>query len=766
MTLPLRHRAYAGFATATLAVAVGVNLIVFTAVNALWLRPLPFPDAHRLVTFPASDITRIDDRWWVDTFAGAVAGQVIPDADLRPQIRLDDVGRDLETVGVTPGYFPVLGLAIQGRDFTADDNRAGAEPVAIISHRLWSREFGGRSDLIGSVISARPMSLRVIGVAPSGFGGARRGERVDVWIPSTLVRRAVAAKVDWSNLPMTVFARLPAGATVADVDRQFRERTANRRAPAPAAVVPLTEVFGTPASRTIVIREGNALSVVAGLAMLVLAGGCATLAALVLVHYERRRLELAVKIALGASRARLIAELSRELGVIAIAGTIAAVIVAVLGLRAIPPLSLPGGVDLGRLDLAIDWRVLGVAIAATAVTLATAAWLPVSRFTRGRLAGDILAGPAVTASAASQRLRQSLLAVLVSAAIVVLVAAGLFVRAVAHGFGAAPGFDVERTLFVTARVISPWADHGPNVMDLIAERTARVRDALRALPGVEEVADGRPPIDPDASGLLRRPIVVESQGARRELLLGRLEGSPELLRALAVPVLAGRPLTAADGALEPVPAVVTASLAARLWPAQSPLGQVASTSWRGGRLVVVGVASDFVFGSLARPATGVVVTARKDFNYGLEPRFVLRAANPSALVEPVRQRLGAWFFSGFGLTALLLGVGGVFGLVAYLAESRQREFGVRLALGASARDLVRHGLAAALIPVSIGVAGGLVCAALISRLFTSLLTGLSAPDPLTYGAVALAMLGSAAAAALVAAWRLRRIMPTEALRTN
>jgi ABC-type antimicrobial peptide transport system permease subunit len=131
-----------------------------------------------------------------------------------------------------------------------------------------------------------------------------------------------------------------------------------------------------------------------------------------------------------------------------------------------------------------------------------------------------------------------------------------------------------------------------------------------------------------------------------------------------------------------------------------------------------------------------------------------------------RQRLGAWFFSGFGLAALVLGVGGVFGLVAYMAESRRREFAVRLALGATQRDLVLHGLHAALVPVAFGVIFGLIVAALVARMFTSLLTGLSALDPLTYATVAMTMLGCAALAGLGAAWRLRRMMPTDALRTE
>jgi predicted lysophospholipase L1 biosynthesis ABC-type transport system permease subunit len=208
---------------------------------------------------------------------------------------------------------------------------------------------------------------------------------------------------------------------------------------------------------------------------------------------------------------------------------------------------------------------------------------------------------------------------------------------------------------------------------------------------------------------------------------------------------------------------------------------------------VVGIARDFVFGSFSRPASGVVATVRQ-YGFGIEPRFVVRAASVDTLAAPIReavdavepdarwlkveagreiiardlgrQRLGAWFFSGFGLTALLIGVGGVFGLVAYLAESRRREFGVRLALGATPRDLLWRGLASALVPVSFGVGAGLLLAALVARLFAALLAGLSALDPLTYATVALAMLGSAGLAGLGAAWRLQRIVPGDALRTN
>lgn len=258
---------------------------------------------------------------------------------------------------------------------------------------------------------------------------------------------------------------------------------------------------------------------------------------------------------------------------------------------------------------------------------------------------------------------------------------------------------------------------------------------------------------------------------------------------LGVPILRGRPLTAADASVSPYPAVITEALARRLWPAGDALEQpLRAPVSRLGPYVVVGIARDFPFGSLSDPGDGVVVTAQPHIN-GILGFFVVRTDQPSIVAGSItraikaqvvtvstgrelvardigRQRLGAWFFSGFGLAALLLGVGGVFGLVAYQAESQRREFGVRLALGANMGHLVRQGLAAALVPVSAGVGLGLLLAAVVSRLFTSLLAGISALDASTYAGVAVTTMVCAAIAALAASWRLRRTSPADALRAT
>lgn len=795
------HPGYVAMATVVLAVSIGVNLLVFTVVNALWIRPLPFHQPERIVTILDDSLGFGNlDGPQLRIFEGGIAGQVITTEQhepLRPRIEIADAGRSLETVGVTAGYFKVLGLTIRGRTFSAADEPLGSEPVAIISDRLWASAFGRRADVIGAVIAARPLPLRLIGIAPPGFEGARRGERADVWITPGLVRRL--APPDWQNTSpsMMVFARLGADQTPSGTERQYHDLTEPRRreflqkynlALMPR-VIPLTEIFGTAETRTFQIREGNALRVVSGLTLLVLLGGCATVAALVLMHYERRRTELAVKMSLGAGRLRLISELARDLTSIAATGAACGVLVAVLGAHAVPALSLPGGVNIGRLDLSIDWRVCAVAIAATALTLFAAAAIPLIRATRPRLANELVAGP-TSSSFGSVRVRQALLGLQVCSTIVVLVAAGLFVRAVIHVFASGAGFDVDRTVFVSVQETSTYRSQGGDPRPRIAERAARLMPALSALSGVSDVAEGIPPLGREASAGLVRPRRIQARDRELQLLVGVLQASPNLLSVLGVPIVAGRTLAVADAiASAPRPAVITASLAARLWPDGDALGGTVSLpELRGGPYLVVGVARDVSFGSMLRPASGVIVTAGNGMS-GIVSDFVLRTENPALVAGEVqraieaqlvrvttgrevvardisRQRLGAWFFSGFGVAALLLGVGGAFGLVAYLAESRRREFGVRLALGATVHDLVRHALAAALTPVAAGIAAGLALGALGSQVFSALLVGVGAIDVITYAAVAVAMLGCAAIAALAAAWRLRRTNPSDALRAS
>jgi putative ABC transport system permease protein len=447
------------------------------------------------------------------------------------------------------------------------------------------------------------------------------------------------------------------------------------------------------------------------------------------------------------------------------------------------------------LDLSIDWRVLCAAILITVFSIASAATMPLVRFTRGSVAAELMAAHSTT-SASSQRLRQTLLGVHVAVTIVVLIAAGLFVRAVAYGFSGGPGFDFAQTAYVEVQVVSPWltaaTDDNARIA-AITKKTQLLEDGFRSLPGVENVAMGYAPIGVDQANYVLTPTKIDTRTERRDLRVGVLSGSAELLPTLGVEIRRGRALVRTDATIRPTPSVVTASLAEKLWPGLEPIGQTLSFGSRHSSYTVVGIVPDFVYGSLTHPSDGVVVTI-KSVGFGMEPPFVIRTRDPDRLVGSIlklvkevvpdaprvtvstgrdtitrdlgRQRLGAWFFSGFGLVALVLGAGGVFGLVAYLAESRRREFGVRLALGATPSGLVWTGVLAGLWPVSLGTTIGLVLASLVARIFISVLPGLSVLDPLTYSSVAILMIGGTAGAGLVAAWPLRRIPASDALRAQ
>jgi ABC-type antimicrobial peptide transport system permease subunit len=253
----------------------------------------------------------------------------------------------------------------------------------------------------------------------------------------------------------------------------------------------------------------------------------------------------------------------------------------------------------------------------------------------------------------------------------------------------------------------------------------------------------------------------------------------------------------ADGIVVPKPALVTASMARELWPEDSPIGQGLHLGGRSGRsqgdLQIVGVTADFVQGSQLAPTAGVIVTVDRSSG-GISAEFVVRAERPDLLIEPIRrlvrdvvpdavgievvtardlvardigsQRLGAWFFSGFGLVALVLGAGGVFGLIACLAESRRKEFGVRLALGATPRDLVLRSMVAGLVPVATGAAVGLATAMVVAQILAAMLPGVSPSDPLTYLSVAGLTMSCAVFFGYLAAHALRSIAPAEVLRSG
>lgn len=801
-------RGHVVLSIATLTLAVGANLLVFGIVNALWLRPRPFPEANRVVAILEAADTGASSRTTESHFFAElgleerlrskrafaiVAGQVATGgymADQRSRLRLDGVTGDAETMAVTWQYFSVLGLGIRGRDFAPADDRPGAPPVAIISDALWRSAFARRPDIVGAIVPALPFPIQIIGIAPAGFGGARVGERTSIWLPRSLVPRVSSRATEPSMLAL---ARLRPGVTPAQaeasLDRDDRLRF---------VVVPIERVFGSSEHRTVVIREGTLLSIASVMAALVLLAGCATLVALAAVHYERRRTELAIRVALGATRGRLARSLAAELALIGLAGGIAAVLLAVLGLAALPALSLPGGIDLSRLDLAIDWRVFVAGLAAAWLSLAAAAFFPLARATRGDLASSLIVATSRT-TAAGSALRRWSLAIHVAATIVVLVAAGLFVRTVRHGFAMGAGFDADRTVFAAVQVLptSSTAGQAESRRALRSEAAHRLLDGLRAVPGVVQVALGEPPMGPDPAVRAEIPRIFTTSAARQELSAGLHTVGAGYFDTLGIRLLQGRALTGVDyRSSGERPVVVTASLAAALWPHAPAMGE-RFTIGDDTRAVVVGVARDFTQGSpqldqqrgvffaataapgSAAPMVPVAIRAsdRVDHVAARVADAIARMFPDASRREVVtgedlltrglgRERLGAWFFSLCALVALGLGLGGVFGLVAYLAESRRRELGVRMALGATPAGLMRMAVGTGLTPVVAGTVAGLTVSALLAGGIDVYLIGVSRLDAFTYATAGALTIGSAASAGLIASLRIRRLSPMDALRVE
>jgi predicted permease len=786
----------------TIVLAVGANVVVFTIINAIWLRPPSIHEPERVVVFRSHGLGgagagdagtwgAMVPRAFRDTgaFEGVAAQLRGPQTGVLTHLSLGRAA-GLTAAGVTPDYFRVLGVPIAGRDFRSQDDAPGAPPVAIVSHRVWQQQMGGRIEAVGAVVDANRAPLMIVGVASQGFHGAIRGEETDVWLPShTLLRLSGTVKPP-SNLQMTVFCRLPPGMSL--FDARVALASLGRGLENRVDVVPVSRLFGSVDGPIIVLEPERIVVLAAMASLLVLCGGCATLMALLLVHYERRRRELSIRLALGATRGALIRQLSRELMVVVIMGSVGALAAAWGALNVLPAFKLPGGVDFGRLALTFDWPVIAAALIVCVMTLLVAVLVPIRRFTNPGMAGSLVTAGA-SASRSSLNVRRAILTVHTAVTVLVLLAAALLAQSAAYGLTAA-GFDTEHTLFITVALNQPPAEdraldasqtHGRR---LWADSRVLMQD-IRAVPGVATVALGPPPLGSDADQFIDVARDVDTDTGLFHLPVSFRPVGADYLAAIGAPVVVGQSGTG-DGA------VVTSALAGQLWPGESPIGRPLRLNAFFYDGVVSGVV-DLAFGSLRRQRPHVVfvpnletyMPARLEGSGILQ--LVVNSADPDGIRSQIgrlirrslpttsritmtsgrevldsdlgREQLGAWLFSGFGLVGLILGAGGVFGLVGYQVTSRRPEFGVMLALGSGHRRVIRKALLIGLEPAVIGAAVGVIAALLSAGTLEAFLLGASGFDLKTYAAVVGFFVATAGLAAWLAAWPLRVLSPRDAM---
>lgn len=812
----MSRRAFFALTVLPLVLCVGGTAVLFAIVNALWLRPRLPGDQHRVVLVTAMNQASGSDEGHFLSESSierelrglpafqAVAGQVAASGVNRvfyPRVALASVGHEVETLGVTWEYFSVMGLSVTGRDFAQDDDLFGATPTAILSDRLWRRYFGASRQIIGAEIAAIPEPVRVIGIAPSGFHGARLGEQVDLWLPRHIVPRflSMAPPMDaFGGLPLLAVARLAPDWSAERAEALLARQAGNAQGLAAKRVIPIAQIYGSSASRTVLIKQDGMLWLTSAAAGLLAFAGCATVMALILVYYEHRRQELALRMALGCSRTRLCFGLIRELLPIPV-GTLGGAWLLVLAvLRALPSVSLPGGVELQRIDLRTDWNVLAFGVAATVIIQAVAMALPLWRATRLTVIQELSFSSERT-TPSSSGLRRVILTAHVCASVAVVLTAGLFLQAVAEAYNQG-GSRMQEVIFAEARIGSPYetAEMRETRVGRDTTRVMSLMESLTALPAVDSVSIGRAPTGLDQAAAASHAWALTSGSVVRPVpgYLMADVGSA-YFDALQVPIVAGRTLLDADAwstSRPESPVVVTRTLAEAVWPGGHAVGESirplrSPISYR-----VVGVVDNIRVGSLRmghdyaifRSVTAAQAVSRHVFG------VVVRTRKPDLLVDPVRNAmikalpsasqvsvvtghelvardvgreiLGAWFFAGFGVIAMVLVIGSVFGLSAELVASRRREIGVRLALGATPAQVVRQVVTIGLRPVAIGSIGGLGIGLLFAIVLESIVIGLGTPKLVTAIAVVTLTLASATAACLLASWPVFHLAPQDTLR--
>lgn len=783
-----------GFALAallTLAVAIGANTAVFSVVDAVLLRPLPFPEPERL-----SFLTREGDISIPDGVDWRAQTRTFEDIALfLGEWSLDLTGQgDAERVraGVAePAYFRILGLApLHGRSLAAGDDRVGADPVAVLSEPFWKRRFGGDPAVLGRSLVLSGQATRVVGIVPAQLD--LLGVGVELWVPPATTTPAFLPERGTNNFD--AIGRLRPGVSMEAARAEIVAITTRLAQQYPRTNrSKIVEPLPMQAFLTGPVRP--ALLVLLGAVLLVALAASANVAALLLARHVARSEEYAVRLALGAGARHLAGQVAVESLVIGGGACLLGIALAAWcrdALLALSPESLP---RLGR--VALDTRVLAFTLALGLATALSAAVLPALLAAR-TVPGTLLAGGSrgSTAGAATRRALSALVVGEVALAVVLLVGALLLVRSFLRLQEVPLGFEPRGVL--TADVVLPESRYGTR-----PPQTRFVTEIVRQLssaPGVEAAAwVTTPPLEP--RGGLGGTMLIDGQsfsaeqqpGARVRFVHGDYFG------AVRIPITRGRGFTREDDGGEPV-AVVNERFAGDFWPAGEAVGRRIAFRDFGGAsgpywMRIVGVVSDIKGRTLTGPdfATvyapflqrrlewnrwgSVVVRAEAD-PAALLPavRAAVRAADPDVPLREVKtlpekvaraaapQRFNARVVSVFGLVALFLALQGLYGLLAFLVERSRREIGVRLSLGAKPRDVVRLLTRRGLRLVAAGLLIGLPAGYALARAAPAVLFGVTPADPATYLFAALGLLAAATAACALPAARAGRLDPAAILR--
>jgi predicted permease len=801
-----RSPGFTATAVLTLALGIGANTAIFSIVNVFLFRPLPVKDADRMTVIAVqtgasgdpgqvSYLDYLDYREHSDAFTD-ITGFTLDLAGLGA-----DGHADRLVVSYVPSnFFSMLGLhAAAGRLIEpgeGDQPRTGQ--VIVLGYNYWQKRFGGDPSVIGRTVSVDGQAVAVIGVVQKEFTGAYSIIDMDAYLPIGMNGAATNSTklfTSRSERQMHVLATLKPGITesqaqaglavIADrlaaeyprddrgqIVRVFPERLA-RPEPAAAAALPFIA------------------TVFLGLVGLVLLVACINVANLLLARAAGREREMAIRAALGAGRARLISQLLTESLLLAIAGGVGGALIGTWACRALEGLRLIGDFPV-RFGFAFDLRVFGYVAGISTLSGIIAGLAPALRISRTDLNETLREGGRGLIGAAGRlRLRSALVIAQVAGSLVVLVAAGLFVRSLTNAQSLDLGFDARNVLNVGMDPGLQGYDQ-PRAESLLREVLRRVR----ATPGVEAASlaftypasyysDGAP--------VFAEGQPAEPSGAAPFADINRI--SPGYFSVMRLPVIEGRPFSDADTASSQAVAIVNQTMAGRLWPGQDPVGRRFSYKDPSGPWVtVVGVARDAKNRTVIEPV-GMYFYVPQSQNYSSTSVLQVRTSGPpesltKVIESEIREldpnlplfdvmsmeralgggngfflmRAAAAFAGIMGGLGLLLAVVGVYGVVSYNASQRRHEIGIRMALGAKPRTVFGLVLGQAAILVGAGAGLGLLAAVGATRFLGSLLIGVAAYDPLTFVSVASLLIVVALVACYLPARRAARVDPATALR--
>jgi putative ABC transport system permease protein len=814
-----RAPGFSSVAILSLAVGIGVNAAIMQVINAVRLRSLPVARPYELVEItpvsldgargnfsswrpalsnPVWEQIRDHQQTFAGTFAfGGATFNLAIGGEARPARGLWVSGEFFDVLGVPPAH---------GRLLTAADDRRGCPARAVISDDFWRREFGAATAAIGRTFTLEGQAVEIAGVTPPGFFGLEVGRGFDVAVPicSEPILTGTAGRLDsGTDWWLIVMGRLKPGVTVEQASSQlgalsgtiFKTTLAPNY---PAISVPkylAMKLHALPAGTGISqLREQyrSPLWLLLGLAVIVLIIACANLANLMLARASARQRELAVRLGLGASRGRIIRQLVTESAVLALIGAVSGLFLARIFSNALVSFVDGSGHDI-VLNLELDWRVIAFTAALGALTCMIFGLVPAIRAT-GIGAGAIImeAGRGLTMTRDRAMLRRLLVVAQVALSVVLIVGALLFVRTLANLTRTDPGFAREGILIASVDLgrVPLAPEHR------IAYKTA-VLDRVRAVPGVAAAAITT--VVPVSGNAWGNDVTVQRPSGPETHLALFTRVSSGYFRTFRTPILAGRDFDERDTPTSPRVAIVNQTFVQRFFGNASPLGQrfqvEATATQPATDYDIIGVAADSKYLSLRddiepaayfpmsqdpHPARWARIVIRSDADLSgitsaisrnlqnLHPNIGISFDVLSTQIARslLRERLVATLSAFFGTVAAALALVGLYGLIAYTVSQRRKEFGVRLALGADRRAVVRLVLNEASVLVSVGVVIGLALAMTFAGLAETMLFGIRPRDPASIAAAAVALAVVALLASYVPARAAARIEPVIALRVD